>query len=75
MNKEIEGIVEIGSKPIVERRATATGLLNLCQDSAEAISDQDRQRKENVLEAFDHCCNSSGQRHASNRSALSPDTS
>jgi len=29
MSKEIQGIVEIGSKPIVERRATATGILNL----------------------------------------------
>ena len=37
MDKEIEGIVEIGSKPIVERRATATGVLNLSQASAEAI--------------------------------------
>ena len=29
MNKEIQGIVEIGSKPIVERKATATGVLHL----------------------------------------------
>ncbi len=40
MDKEIEGIVEIGSKPIVERRATATGVLNLSQASAEAIQNK-----------------------------------
>lgn len=50
MDKEIEGIVEIGSKPIVERRATATGVLNLCQASAEAIQNR-LVKKGDVLEA------------------------
>ena len=50
MNKEIEGIVEIGSKPIVERRATATGVLNLSQASAEAIQNKSV-KKGDVLEA------------------------
>ena len=50
MDKEIEGIVEIGSKPIVERRATATGVLNLSQASAEAIQHK-LVKKGDVLEA------------------------
>ena len=50
MDKEIEGIVEIGSKPIVERRATATGLLNLTQSSSEAIQNK-MVKKGDVLEA------------------------
>ena len=50
VNKEIEGIVEIGSKPIVERRATATGLLNLTHQSSEAIQNQ-TVKKGDVLEA------------------------
>ena len=50
MEKEIEGIVEIGSKPIVERRATATGLLNLTQQSTEAIQNK-AVKKGDVLEA------------------------
>jgi cyclic pyranopterin phosphate synthase len=50
MDKEIEGIVEIGSKPIVERRATATGILNLSQNSAEAIQNKSV-KKGDVLEA------------------------
>ncbi len=50
MDTKIEGIVEIGSKPIVERRATATGLLNLSQTSAEAIQNK-AVKKGDVLEA------------------------
>ena len=50
MDKEIEGIVEIGSKPIVERRATATGLLNLSQHSCQAIQKK-AVKKGDVLEA------------------------
>jgi cyclic pyranopterin phosphate synthase len=37
MDKKIKAIVEIGEKPIVERRASATGLLNLSKQSFEAI--------------------------------------
>ena len=36
MKKEIQGIVEIGSKPVVERKATATGLLHLQQEPKQA---------------------------------------
>lgn len=50
VDKEIEGIVEIGSKPIVERRATATGLLNLTHQSSEAIQNK-TVKKGDVLEA------------------------
>ena len=50
MNKEREGIVEIGSKPIVERRATATGLLNLSHHSTQAIQKK-TVKKGDVLEA------------------------
>ena len=38
MDKKIKAIVEIGQKPIVERRASATGLLNLSKQSFEAIT-------------------------------------
>ncbi len=37
MEKSIQGVVEIGSKPVVERKASATGLLNLSSASKEAI--------------------------------------
>ena len=37
MKKEIQGIVEIGSKPVVERKATATGLLHLQQETKQSI--------------------------------------
>ena len=40
MDKEIEGIVEIGSKDVVERRASATGVLNLSEASAQAIQNK-----------------------------------
>ena len=50
MSKEIQGIVEIGNKPIVERKATATGLLNLQEGSKKAIVDK-MVKKGDVLEA------------------------
>jgi cyclic pyranopterin phosphate synthase len=50
MDKEIEGIVEIGAKAVVERRATATGLLNLSAASVEAIQNK-MVKKGDVLEA------------------------
>ncbi|MBT4924308.1 MAG: cyclic pyranopterin monophosphate synthase MoaC, partial [Euryarchaeota archaeon] len=37
MDKKIRAIVEIGGKPVIERRARATGLLNLSKQSFEAI--------------------------------------
>ena len=37
MNEKIDAIVEIGDKPNVKRRATATGLLKLSTDSVDAI--------------------------------------
>lgn len=37
MSKGIQGVVEIGDKPVVERKATATGVLNLSAVSATAI--------------------------------------
>ena len=50
MDKEIEGIVEIGSKDVVERRASATGVLNLSEASAQAIQNK-TVMKGDVLEA------------------------
>jgi len=50
MDKEIEGIVEIGAKAVVERRATATGVLNLSAASVEAIQTK-TVKKGDVLEA------------------------
>ena len=50
MVKEIEGIVEIGSKAVVERRASATGLLKLSEASAQAIQSKNV-KKGDVLEA------------------------
>ena len=50
MNKEIQGIVEIGSKPIVERKATATGLLHLQEATKQAIVEK-MVKKGDVLEA------------------------
>ena len=50
MDKKIEAIVEIGEKPIVERRASATGLLKLSKQSFEAINNGDIS-KGNVTEA------------------------
>ena len=50
MNKEIQGIVEIGSKPIVERKATATGVLHLQEATKQAIVEK-MVKKGDVLEA------------------------
>ena len=50
MDKEIQGIVEIGTKPVVERKATATGLLRLQEASKRAIVDK-TVKKGDVLEA------------------------
>ena len=50
MEREIEGIVEIGAKAVVERRASATGLLNLSAESAQAIQTKSV-KKGDVLEA------------------------
>ena len=50
MSKEIQGIVEIGNKPIVERKATATGLLHLREGTKKAIVEK-MVKKGDVLEA------------------------
>ena len=50
MKKEIQGIVEIGSKPVVERKATATGLLHLKSETKQAIVGR-TVKKGDVLEA------------------------
>ena len=50
MKKEIQGIVEIGSKPVVQRKATATGLLRLKAETKQAILDK-QVKKGDVLEA------------------------
>jgi len=50
MQKEIQGIVEIGSKPVVERKATATGLLHLQRETKQAIVEKNV-KKGDVLEA------------------------
>ena len=50
MKKEIQGIVEIGSKPIVERKASATGLLHLKSETKQAIIDK-TVKKGDVIEA------------------------
>lgn len=50
MKKEIQGIVEIGSKPIVERTASATGTLHLKSETKQAIVDK-MVKKGDVLEA------------------------
>ena len=50
MDKEIQGIVEIGSKPVVERKATATGVLHLQEATKQAIVNK-MVKKGDVLEA------------------------
>ena len=50
MNEKIDAIVEIGDKPNVNRRATATGLLKLSTDSVDAIKNN-RVAKGDVLQA------------------------
>ena len=47
---KIEGIVNITKKPVVERRAVATGVVNLSTDSKQAIENR-RVRKGDVIEA------------------------
>ena len=50
MNEKIDAIVEIGDKPNVKRRATATGLLKLSTNSVDAIKNN-RVAKGDVLQA------------------------
>ena len=50
MEKKIQGIIDIGTKPIVHRRATATGLLQLSSQSKDAILNGEI-KKGDVLEA------------------------
>lgn len=50
MSKEIQGIVEIGNKPIVERKAIATGVLHLQEATKNAIVEK-KVKKGDVLEA------------------------
>lgn len=50
MEKEIEGIVHIGEKPVVERHASATGLLHLKTATVLAIQNKEI-KKGDVLEA------------------------
>ena len=50
MSREIQGIVEIGNKPIVERKATASGVLHLQEATKNAIVEK-KVKKGDVLEA------------------------
>lgn len=50
MVKKIQGIIDIGSKPIVHRKATATGLVHLSSESKNAILNGEI-KKGDVLEA------------------------
>ena len=50
MKKSIQGVVDIGAKAIVHRKAVATGLVHLSIDSKNAI-ENDEVKKGNVLEA------------------------
>ena len=50
MEKSIQGIVEIGKKPIVERRATARGILHLSMQTGIEIQG-DSIKKGDVIEA------------------------
>ena len=50
MEKSIQGVVDIGHKPIVHRRAIATGLLHLSNQSKNAILN-DQIKKGDVIEA------------------------
>lgn len=50
MDKSIQGVVDIGDKPIVERRASATGLVHLSSASKQAII-SGSVKKGDVLEA------------------------
>ena len=50
MEKSIQGVIDIGGKPIVHRRAIATGLVHLSKKSKIAIT-TDSVKKGNVIEA------------------------
>ena len=50
MEKSIQGVIDIGSKPVVHRKAVATGLVHLSSKSKEAIVNGDV-KKGDVLEA------------------------
>jgi cyclic pyranopterin phosphate synthase len=50
MDKSIQGVVDISDKPIVERRASATGLVHLSSTSKQAII-SGSVKKGDVLEA------------------------
>ena len=38
MEKSIQGVVDISAKPVVQRRAIATGLVHLSESSKDAIT-------------------------------------
>ena len=74
MDKEIEGIVEIGSKDVVERRASATGVLNLSEASAQAIQNK-TVKKGDILEASTIAAiQAVKRRNSSYRPSLPPDS-
>lgn len=50
MEKSIDGVIDISEKNVVERKATATGLLYLSEDSKVAIIDK-KIKKGDVIEA------------------------
>ena len=50
MEKSIQGVIDIGSKPVVHRKAVATGLVHLSRESKQAIISGEV-RKGDVLEA------------------------
>ena len=50
MEKSIQGVIDIGGKPIVHRRASATGLVHLSVQSKQAITNGEV-KKGDVLEA------------------------
>ena len=50
MEKSIQGVIDIGGKPIVHRKASATGLVHLSAQSKQAITNGEV-KKGDVLEA------------------------
>ena len=50
MEKSIQGVIDIGGKPVVHRRASATGLVHLSAQSKKAIT-KGEVKKGDVLEA------------------------
>ena len=50
MEKSIDGVIDISEKNVVERKATATGLLYLSEDSKVAIIEK-KIKKGDVIEA------------------------